>query len=263
LHSDGSATLDGRQLDGRAREGASMFERNIEGISALAGIAPLFILALGCAETPAATPREEGAAPRVEARTPLDALGTFLDGVHKRDGHEREQMETVHYCGKRGSDMFQCALFDGRGEDARLVGVEYVISERAMQMLPDSERALWHSHAYEVRSGQLVAPDLTPEEEHALMAVMVNTYGKTWHTWQHDHNGAVPIGRPSLMMSITRDGEVLPGLVEGRDAALGVSTRELRMRRADIANPSLVSGVDRGEGGMSCVGPETGAEEGP
>ena len=95
---------------------------------------------------------------------PLGALGTFLDGVHKRDGHEGEQMETVHFCGKVGGEMFQCALFDGLGEGARLVGVEYVITEGALRSLPESERALWHSHAYEVRSGQLVAPELSPRK---------------------------------------------------------------------------------------------------
>ena len=87
------------------------------------------------------------------------------------------------------------------------------------------------------------------------MARLVNTYGKTWHTWQHDRGDELPVGRPSLMMSITRDGQVLPGLVEKRDAALSLSTPELRIRRADIPLPTLLPGVDRGEGGQSCVGP--------
>ena len=39
---------------------------------------------------------------------------------------------------------------------------------------------------YEVKSGMLVAPSVPEMAEHMEMEKLVNTYGKTWHTWQVD-----------------------------------------------------------------------------
>ena len=55
-------------------------------------------------------------------------------------------------------DFAQCALFDGNGRDARLNGVEYIISEKLFETLPHEERQYWHPHNAEILSGQLVAP---------------------------------------------------------------------------------------------------------
>jgi hypothetical protein len=130
-----------------------------------------------------------------------------------------------------------------------------VITEKALSGLPEAERALRHSHAFEVTSGQLMAPEMTPAEEHDLMAFLASTYGKTWHTWHVDHGDALPLGRPALMMSFTKEGQIRPELDERRDLALGRSTEETSRRRADILAPELLPGVDRGEDGKSCAGP--------
>jgi len=190
-------------------------------------------------------------APAVAA--PLAQLGLYLDGFHRRDGHPDDQMRAIHYCAQRTADLIQCALFDGTGADAKLIGIEYVVTESALARLPEHERALWHSHAYEVTSGQLVAPGLSAADEHALMEKIAHTYGKTWHTW--DTTQPLPLGRPELMMSFTADGQARPGLTDARDEALGISAPEIRARRADIHPPPLLPGVDRGEEGESCAGP--------
>lgn len=184
---------------------------------------------------------------------PLEALQVLLDGYHYRDGHVDEQMAAVHYCSQLNPDLVQCALFDGKGAKARLIGVEYVLSERLARRLPEDERALWHSHAFEVKSGMLAAPGMDPKAEHALMSKLVGTYGKTWHTWATDMGDALPLGRPTLMMAFTREGQARPELIEARTREIGVSTEELARRRADIRAPKLVDGVDEGEEGMSCV----------
>ncbi|VVP47166.1 hypothetical protein PS838_05157 [Pseudomonas fluorescens] len=59
------------------------------------------------------------------------------------------------------------------------MGVEYIISEQLFGKLPDAEKALWHSHVHEVKSGQLVAPGIPDIAEHALMEKLIHTYGKT------------------------------------------------------------------------------------
>jgi hypothetical protein len=41
--------------------------------------------------------------------------------------------------------------------DARLIGIECIITEERFLGLPEDEKRLWHSHDYEVKSGILVA----------------------------------------------------------------------------------------------------------
>lgn len=199
---------------------------------------------------PAQAPAQSLAPAQPPVSAPLTQLSLWLDGFHLRDGRPAEQMRATHYCAQLTSDLIQCALFDGSGSDAKLIGVEYVVTESALVRLPEDERAMWHSHAYEVTSGMLYAPGLSAPEQHALMEKLVHTYGKTWHTW--DTAESLPSGRPALMMAFTRDGQAHTGLTDARDKELGVVTEELRARRIDIRPPPLLPGVDRGEDGRSC-----------
>ena len=57
--------------------------------------------------------------------------------------------------------------------------MEYIISAKLFATLPPAEKALWHSHVWEVKSGQLVAPGIPGPAEKALMTKLVGTYGKT------------------------------------------------------------------------------------
>lgn len=105
------------------------------------------------------------------------------------------------------TELTQCDIYDGNQRDARLVGVEYVISARLFGELPDHEKWLWHSHVHEVRSGQLVAPGLPAIAEKALMKKLVGTYGKTRHLWHTTERPALSQGAPKLMMGLTADGQ--------------------------------------------------------
>lgn len=181
-------------------------------------------------------------APFLEAHAPLRALGVYLDGLHFRNGRMGEQMDVHHYCGALNDDLIQCVLFDGNGRDARMVGVEYVVSAKLFQGLPAEEKAMWHSHRYEVKSGQLVAPGMPDAAEHELMAKLISTYEKTWHTWADDPN--LPLGPPALMMGFTADGQVKPELVEKRDKSLRVSSAAKKAARADIPDTPILPGAD-------------------
>lgn len=60
------------------------------------------------------------------------------------------QIETHHYVSRLNQDFLQCAVYDSDDSTARLIGVEYIISDRLFESLPLDEQKLWHSHAYEV-----------------------------------------------------------------------------------------------------------------
>jgi hypothetical protein len=44
--------------------------------------------------------------------------------------------------------------------------------------------------------------------ETAEMKEIVGLYGKTYHFWQVDRGDALPLGKPELMMSFTKDEQV-------------------------------------------------------
>jgi len=180
----------------------------------------------------------------IQPRPPIDALNAYLDGFHFYNGHIQSQMEAHHYCSILNEEVIQCVIYDGNVKDAKLMGVEYIISEQLFAKLPLSEKALWHSHAHEVKSGQLIAPGIPASAEHALMEKLVHTYGKTWHTWHTDLDKDLPLGVPQLMMGFTADGQVDPALVRERDARFGIDSANENKARADIPTPSVNPGAD-------------------
>lgn len=133
----------------------------------------------------------------------------------------RRQVEAHHYCSHLNEDVRQCLIFDSPDAGARLIGVEYMISDKLFAGLPDAEKPLWHSHLFEVKGGILVAPGLPEAAETAEMAKLARTYGKVFHFWQFDRGDTLPLGPPQLMMSFTDDGQLDPKLAESKSSVLG------------------------------------------
>lgn len=179
----------------------------------------------------------------------LKNISSVLNGIHFYNGNLKRQVESWHLCSHLNDDFKQCLIYDGPGKDARLIGVEYIISERLFDQLPEHEKVLWHSHAYEVKSGLLVAPGVPEMAERQLMKDVARSYGKTWHLWQVDRGDVLPVGGPRLMMSFTQDGQLDPQLLEHRDHALHISSAEKRSARVGIEAPVRIRGADAWEGG--------------
>ena len=124
------------------------------------------------------------------------------------------------------------------------MGIEYIIDEKLFAGLPIKEKAMWHSHGYEVSSGQLVAPGIPAPAEHSLMQRLAHTYGKTWHTWHTDQDKTLPVGVPQLMMGFTADGQADPKMVEQRNRRLGIDPAKTKAQRADIRKPAADPDAD-------------------
>ena len=196
------------------------------------------------APTTALTKTLDAGANALQSRPPINELNAYLDGFHFYNGHPGAQMEAHHYCAILNEEVIQCVIYDGNVKDAKLMGVEYIISAQLFAQLPKAEKALWHSHVHEVKSGQLIAPGVPAPAEHALMDKLVNTYGKTWHTWHTDLDKQLPLGVPQLMMGFTGDGQVDPALVRERDKRFGIDSAEKKRQRADIPTPQIDPGAD-------------------
>ena len=175
---------------------------------------------------------------------PLGAIDAHLCGFHFYSGDMKRAIRVDHYCSHVNADIFQCVVYDSAEKNARLIGVEYVISEALFQQLPAEEKKLWHSHRYEVMSGQLTAPGLSDRAEQELMKEFVSTYGKTWNLWQVDRGDPLPLGLPKLMMGFTADGQADPAMVAKRDRDLHVDSARVKAKRADLPTQPVAEGAD-------------------
>ncbi|MDT0643270.1 OBAP family protein [Zunongwangia sp. F363] len=186
----------------------------------------------------------------LQDKTPLRKMDVYLDGFHFYNGYMEGQMEAHHYVTQINEDLYQAIIFDGNNDDAKIMGIEYIVTENLFKTLPAEEKKLWHSHDYEVKSGTLIAPGIPEDVEHILMENLVSTYGKTIHTWHTDRDKKLPYGPPLIMMGFTEDGQLRRELIDKRDENFGISTAERREGRQDIPWPevdSLANAWERGE----------------
>src|SRR5206468_1885837 len=126
-------------------------------------------------------------------------------------------------------------------EGAKLIGIEYIITDEVYRKLPDSEKKYYHPHTYEIASGLLIAPGREPEAEDKLLGGLMTTWGKTWHTWP-DPSTPLPMGDPILMWAATRDGMIPEAAIADRDRKFHVDTAAIRKRRAVFGPVPQVDG---------------------
>ena len=186
----------------------------------------------------------EAGAQLLQDKPPIDSLNAYLDGFHFYSGRMDDQVEAHHYCSILNEDLIQCVIYDGNVASAKLMGVEYIVSEKLFVTLPEQEKALWHSHVYEVKSGQLIAPGIPQAAEHELMEKLVHTYGKTWHLWHTDSSESLPVGVPQLMIGFTADGQADPAMTSARDQRFGVDSGARKAARSDIEAPPIAAGAN-------------------
>jgi hypothetical protein len=205
------------------------------------------------ADRTAKTAALESGANLLQPKAPVEKIAMYLNGFHVSKDDPTIQMEAHHYCNQVNEDLAQCVLFDGNTAEARMMGLEYIISETLYSTLPTEERAYWHPHNYEILSGQLRLPGLPDAAEEEALKSKMNSYGKTWHTWMTGmHNqkaDPLPFGPPHLQWSFNRDGEDIPGMVSARDKRFDFSTADARRRRQDLV------ALAKAQGGVDAMAP--------
>lgn len=180
----------------------------------------------------------------LQHKAPINSIAVYLDGFHFYNGNMNARMEAHHYVTQLSSDLYQAIIYDGNQKDAKIMGIEYIITEKLFNRLDKEERKLWHSHRHEVKSGTLIAPGIPDVAEHELMEKLVSTYGKTIHTWHTDQDRSLPVGSPMIMMAFTKDGQLHDQLVKERDARFKINTRAIKNKRDDIPVRDILPGAD-------------------
>jgi len=171
---------------------------------------------------------------------PISAIHQHICAFHVYSQDRTRHLEAHHYCMHLSHDLHQCIIYDSDQPKAKLIGIEYIISEKMFDTLPAEEKKYWHSHKYEVESGYMqlqtssVVPEsLTDAAEQPAVLELHTTYGKTIHTWQVDIHPDLPLGPPNLMTSYTGDGQGPPSeMIKARDEKFGMNTEAKRKLRA-------------------------------
>ncbi len=122
-------------------------------------------------------------------------------GVHLLKELPEHSRVAYHFCKEVNGDLNQCVLYDGTGPDAKLIGVEYLVSDAVYQKMPAEEKAYWHDHKYEVDAGYLKSLTQTGEEEKQTLAKVRTLWGKVYHTWVSGSD--YPRGPARLFWSVT------------------------------------------------------------
>ncbi len=123
----------------------------------------------------------EKAAAVMQSFKPINRIHCHLCAFHFYAYDMSRQVEAHHYCTHYNQDMRQCAIFDSPEADARLIGVEYIISEKLFDTLSDEEKKLWHSHDYEVKGGILFMPGVPKAlERKELEEVQMSSIWTSW-----------------------------------------------------------------------------------
>jgi hypothetical protein len=184
---------------------------------------------------------------------PVNQICAHVSGFHFYSGEMNRQVPAHHYCSMLNQDFRQCVVYDSDKADARLIGVEYIISEKLFKTLPEEEKKYWHSHVYEVKGGLLTLPRIPYMTEKPVMQELLRTYGKTFHFWQIDRGDQLPLGEPKLMMAFTEDSQINQDLVMQRDKMYGVTREEIISNRMDLETPPILPGADAWKEGKATV----------
>ena len=178
----------------------------------------------------------ETSAQALQSFEPVTVIDTYLNGFHPMKDDPSHVMEAHHFCRARNEEFTQCVIFDANTTTANLVGIEYIISERLFESLPAEEQRLWHPHNYEILSGQLVAPGLPDVAEHAILEKKMNSYGKTWRTWNTSaaEQKTLPLGPAMLAWSFNADGELSKAAASERDKRMNIELAQKRAARKDL-----------------------------
>ncbi|KAI0155918.1 hypothetical protein BJ166DRAFT_347010 [Pestalotiopsis sp. NC0098] len=185
---------------------------------------------------------------------PVKQICAHLNAFHTYADEPGRHVEANHYCAHLTSDMRQCILYDGPGPDAKLIGIEYMVTPKLYAELPDDERKYWHSHVFEVKSGMLIMPGLTvpglqqawEAAETEEMKEVVHLYGKVYHLWQTDRGDKLPLGEPKLMTSFTGEGQFdFEKHVGERDQRFGSDWKRKKELRENVEVPEIHPDADQ------------------
>jgi hypothetical protein len=149
----------------------------------------------------------EAGASLLQNKDPIKSFKQHLISVAFVNGQPNKQFLIHSFLNSFNDEFGHALLYDSETADAKLIGVQYIISERVFLSLPEEEKKFWYSFQYMVKHGLIVAPSLPSMAEKPLMAHLSACYGKAFLFWQTQQS-PLPYGIPKILMGFTADGQV-------------------------------------------------------
>ena len=121
--------------------------------------------------------------------------------VSKSHGPADHLLQTIvhHHCKVYDDMTATCLLFPyGMTDQDKPYGIEYVITTKQFQELPDEEKQYWHYHKTEFPRAQATFPELTDDELAEFQPILDETYGKVVYFW--NYGDTYPIGEPYILV---------------------------------------------------------------
>lgn len=209
----------------RIRTKAPIFIAGLVGVAAGVFLADAWRAKRAIAEEAQAAHAKPSAADKAPIQEVLHCALSFA-GVHLMKEMPQHSQVAYHYCKPVSPEVNQCVLYDGTGPDAKLIGIEYLVSDALYQKMPAEEKVYWHDHKYEVDAGLLKSLTQSGDDEEKTMAAVRPLWGKVFHTWTTGKT--YPIGPPRLFWSVTGEDP----LTLSPDAKLPLELEERRAKKS-------------------------------
>jgi Protein of unknown function (DUF1264) len=149
-------------------------------------------------------PDERHRSHRREVKAPIAEIlqcPLAFAAVHLMKDRPEVARVAYHFCKPINDDVSQCILYDGTGPDARLIGIEYLVTDAIYNKMPPEEQAYWHDYKYEIDSGLLKSLTQSGADEEASLAKIRTLRAKVFYTWMS--GGDYPEGPAQLFWSVT------------------------------------------------------------
>ena len=170
----------------------------------------------------------------------------------------KRQLETHHYVSRLNQDFLQCAVYDSDAADARLIGVEYIVSRKVFDTLPAEEQRLWHSHAHEITAGLWASPRVPGMLEKPELDHLASTLGKFWWTaattsrWAPPRSWCPRRPTPPPPCAPAWCGGATTGTASPRRSSAWAGPTSRRPPRSTRARPTTGSATARGSPSTWC-----------
>jgi len=162
-------------------------------------------------------------------------------GIYFHSGNVNDQFIANLYCSQVREDFIQCLMYDSNNTDAQLIAVEYVVPRATFETFSADEKKAWHSHNFAGTSGIAALPEVPADQQNALWASFINSYGKTVYLLGED--GPFLHGDPQYLFELTDMSQVNMDIVNALDDQVGSSYVDRAASRAGLVADPIVAGV--------------------
>ena len=159
-------------------------------------------------------------------------------GAHCQRNRPGSPGVSRHDCEPLNNAISHYFLYDGPSPDARLIGVEYLVSDEVYRRMPAEEKLYWHAHESEGDAGLLGSPRPHRSDATATRVDVGTVWGKVYRTWVSGRDYPRGPSRPFW----TDTGELPLVLPPGAEAQLVPRQPINREKKAEKKTAMWVSG---------------------